>query len=100
MPDEFGRLAQVVVDRIPGIVIAIAAGKDNNAKFHELEVLGRLHFSLADAVIIPRTPGRVRAAACVRAALRVSDAARSNSARASSKRPSLASRSPRTLGRR
>src|SRR2546426_440838 len=33
-------------------------------------------------------------------ALRVSDAARSHSARASSKRPSFASRSPRTLGKR
>ena len=33
-------------------------------------------------------------------ALRVSDRARSNSVRASSKRPSLARRSPRTLGRR
>ncbi len=33
-------------------------------------------------------------------AFRVSDAARSNSARASSRRPSLAKRSPRTLGRK
>jgi hypothetical protein len=36
VPDEFGPMAQVVVHRKPGIVIAITAGKDNNAKFHEL----------------------------------------------------------------
>ena len=36
VPDEFRRLAQILVHRKPRIVIAITAGKDNNAKFHEL----------------------------------------------------------------
>ena len=34
MPDEFRRLAEIVGDRVPSVVIAIAAGKDNDAKFH------------------------------------------------------------------
>ena len=36
VPDEFSPMAQVPVHRKPGVVIAITAGKDNNAKFHEL----------------------------------------------------------------
>jgi hypothetical protein len=41
-------MAQVVVHRKPGIVIAITAGKDNNAKFHEFRVPGRLRTILAE----------------------------------------------------
>jgi hypothetical protein len=34
MPDKLGRLPEVVGDRVESIVIAIAAGKNNDAKFH------------------------------------------------------------------
>jgi hypothetical protein len=59
VPDEFSAMAQVVVHRKPGIVIAITAGKDNNAKFHELRVTGRLRTSLAEAGVAPHAPQRV-----------------------------------------
>ena len=50
--------------------------------------------------IIGRAAAAARSSSSSRSrALRVSEAARSNSSRASSKRPSLASRSPRTLGK-
>jgi len=49
--------------------------------------------------VAPHSPARSRRSARSRA-FRVSDAARSNSARASSDRPSFSSRSPRTLGKR
>ena len=35
VPDEFGLLAEIVRDGVPSIVIAIAAGKDDDAEFHE-----------------------------------------------------------------
>ena len=34
MPDKLGRLPEVVGDRVKCIVIAIASGKNNDAKFH------------------------------------------------------------------
>jgi hypothetical protein len=34
MPDELGRLPEIVGDRVESIVIAIASGKNNDAKFH------------------------------------------------------------------
>lgn len=50
---------------------------------------------------VPRAQPAARSSSSARSrALRVSAAARSNSVRASSRRPSLARRSPRTLGRR
>ena len=36
MPDEFRRLPQVIGDRVKRIVIAIASGKNNDAKLHGL----------------------------------------------------------------
>ena len=44
VPDEFRLLAQVVVDGVPRVVIAIAAGEDNDAKFHELLSAGEVIF--------------------------------------------------------
>jgi hypothetical protein len=38
MPDEFRFLAQVVADGVERVVVAIASGKNNDAKFHELVV--------------------------------------------------------------
>ena len=35
VPDKFRAMSQVLIDREPGIVIAITAGKDNNSKSHE-----------------------------------------------------------------
>jgi hypothetical protein len=34
VPKKLGLLAQVMGEGVPGIVIAIAAGKNNNANFH------------------------------------------------------------------
>ncbi len=34
VPDEFGLLAEVMTDGVEGVVIAVAAGEDNNADFH------------------------------------------------------------------
>jgi hypothetical protein len=34
MPDELDRLPEIVGDRVKSIVIAIASGKNNDAKFH------------------------------------------------------------------
>ena len=41
VPDEFGLLPEVVRDGVQRVVIAIAAGKDDDAKFHG----GKNHFS-------------------------------------------------------
>jgi hypothetical protein len=38
VPDEFRFLPQVVADGVERVVVAIASGKNNNAKFHVLEV--------------------------------------------------------------
>ena len=46
MPDKLRRLPEVVADRVESVVVAIASGKNNDAKFHEL-CFGeaKLHFS-------------------------------------------------------
>src|SRR5947209_13202133 len=36
MPDEFCRLTEVLADGVEGIVIAVAAGKNDDTKFHGL----------------------------------------------------------------
>ena len=35
MPDEFRLLPEVLADREEGVVIAIAAGKNDDTKFHD-----------------------------------------------------------------
>ncbi len=34
MPDEFSLLMQILADRIPGVMVAITAGEDNDTDFH------------------------------------------------------------------
>ena len=48
MPDEFGLLPQIMADGIKRVVVAIASGKNNDAKFHDVWV-GGLIYSLAEA---------------------------------------------------
>jgi hypothetical protein len=38
VPDEFGLLAEVVGEGVPGVMVAIASGKNHDAKFHGLEI--------------------------------------------------------------
>jgi hypothetical protein len=46
VPDVLRRLAQIVTRRVKRVVVAIAAGKDNNAKFHDfLRGEGNLKFN-------------------------------------------------------
>jgi hypothetical protein len=49
MPDEFRRLPEIVGDRVKSIVIAIAAGKNNDAKFHGFCFRGAVVFILPEA---------------------------------------------------
>ncbi len=45
VPDEFSRLTEIMRDGVSSIVVAIASGKDNDAKFHVL--WGRLQTIVA-----------------------------------------------------
>jgi hypothetical protein len=49
VPKELGLLAQVVGEGVPGIVIAIAAGKNDNADFHG----EKFQFSKVDESLVP-----------------------------------------------
>jgi len=40
MPDEFGRLREIVSDRKKSVVVAVASGKNNHAKFHAICCVG------------------------------------------------------------
>ena len=35
MPDEFGLLMEVFADCVPGVVVAIASGENNNTDLHD-----------------------------------------------------------------
>ena len=49
MPDELRRLPEIVGDRVKSIVIAIASGKNNDAKFHGFCFRGAVIFILPEA---------------------------------------------------
>ena len=49
MPDKFRRLPEIVGDRVKSIVIAIASGKNNDAKFHGFCFRGAVVFILPEA---------------------------------------------------
>ena len=34
MPDEFGLLAEIMLNGVPRVVVAVTAGEDDDANFH------------------------------------------------------------------
>ena len=53
MPDELRLLAQVLADRIPGIVIAIASGEDYDTEFHSRDVWGEMKLNFNKKAAAP-----------------------------------------------